>query len=323
MRPGGRGLLPVCPACGEGGGNTPRMFAAESGMRWACHRCMSGGDSIDLAAYSLTGARLPRGRSTASEHVQSWFAGRGWCEPVNGIDTPATPAPRTPTVKPQRTRGRLPHRDVAEFAGRCVGVTERADVTAWLVRRLGVHASMVERYGLARALGAPPSQQWARIGSRDWHTAGYRVVLPCVDPGGSLVGFRARHVGGARIKNAVPRGHAAGGMVLANPAARAWLRGAMTPGLILIAEGGPAWLALAICNPDRPVVGIYSGAWSESFARRIPAGCVVRMAPDPDDAGAAYFDRIAATVPGLVLWALPVQADEVLLTHGPRRLTLR
>lgn len=318
-----RGLAIQCPACGATG-RACRMFRGKSGTRWKCHGCQAHGDGIDLAAHALTGGKLPGGHSPASEQVQAWFAARGWCE-GNDHSPPPTPKPKTapPSMRPTEKRP-PPLHEVHALVRSLRPVTADAEVSRWLERRFGLPASAFVERGLVSALAPGPHPRWARVGRRSWHEAGYRAILPVVDPLGRLVSLRARSVlvDPPESKNAFPRGCAAGGMVLANPAARHMLKTASGSGPLVITEGDPSFLAWAIANPGLPVIGIGSGSWSRAFAERVPPGCRDQLIidVDHDEAGDRYAADIALSF--FERRPDPTDADEVLLSKGPDALAV-
>lgn len=175
--------------------------------------------------------------------------------------------------------------------------------------------------GLARLAGVP---RWAACGARPW-SDGWRLVLPTCGPDGAMVGLRARWVrpDPPRAKEIGGTGVAAGPAVYADPVGR-WLlaRGpeaeagelaggiAVNPwrwrwsGAVVVCEGGPDFLTLAtgparaeVGKATAALLGVWSGGWSPAVGGRLPPGCTVRLATDPDAAGRAYAAKIRETLP--------------------------
>lgn len=193
-------------------------------------------------------------------------------------------------------------------------MTEDAEVVTWLQGR-GIDPAAVEDFGLARSLPTTmPLPCWARFCGRPWHKSTHRVLVPMFDPSGQLESVHARALMPAAPgdKAASPAGAEVRGLVMANPLGRLMLSGSTlgdgtaAAGLVAsaglwIAEGLPDFLTLA-CNwseadEDAPaVLGVLSGSWSVELAARVPDGCEVVIATDPDPAGDKYAARIIETL---------------------------
>jgi hypothetical protein len=112
-------------------------------------------------------------------------------------------------------------------------------------------------------------------------------------------------------KAASPAGAEIRGLVMANTLGRRMLEGSTlgdwSPAAetvasvgLWVAEGLPDFLTLATNWSDGDagapaVLGVVSGSWTETLAARVPDGCEVVIATDPDSAGEKYADRIVAT----------------------------
>jgi len=77
---------------------------------------------------------------------------------------------------------------------------------------------------------------------------------------------------------------------------------------LIVAEGEPDFLTYAThwsaAVAEAPaVMGIWSGAWTETIAARIPDGTRVRIATHNDPAGHRYAARIACSlIPRCHVW---------------------
>jgi hypothetical protein len=174
---------------------------------------------------------------------------------------------------------------------------------------------------------------WAGVGRMTWRD-GWRLLLPTFDARGELAGLRARWIvdgdgppiGGKEMGG---RGLAHGGTVYADPVGR-WLLargpearpgevavgevsrwgcgrlavGWRWSGRVVVAEGGADWLTAATA-PTRArigattaaILGVWAGAWTAEIGRRLPPGCEVLIATDPDAGGAELAAKIRATLP--------------------------
>ena len=289
-----RRALARCPACG-----------AESGVkvvgegRWRCFHCDVGGDAVDLVAAAVHGRKLDR---AGSEAVRDWYAARGWCEAPRDREIRRVEPRPAPERVEAHVEGPPPQDEVYALGRACRPVTEDAEVSAWLARRLGADAPRRVAAGRLvvalpwRALGPP----WAVYGGRRWAEIGYRAVVPVYDAGGVARSVRARCVGTPpeRAPKALPpRGYSVRGLVMASQVGRAMLRGEAWPARVVVAEGEPQWLAACLEWPDRAVLGIVAGSWSAEIAARVPVGAEVLVVTDHGDVRGAG-DRYAAQIEG-------------------------
>ena len=159
--------------------------------------------------------------------------------------------------------------------------------------------------GLVGALPADGLPGWARWQDLSWTGAGMRAVVPLYDAGGVLRSVRARSVG-ARAdgcpKALPPRGYSTSGLVMANGAGKAWLRGGTSDAAIIV-EGEPAWVLWCHAAPSVPVFGIISGSWAPALAGVVRSASSVLVVTDHDRAGDGYWTKIAYDVPHAVRWS--------------------
>lgn len=316
MRAGRIGWGP-CPCCGaerrgRDDARAPvRIFKA--GTRWKCSTCDEGGDAAALVLAVVVGSTKAGADGWADARALAERCGLarpaetgpdGARTAAGGVRVP--PGPRVaPVALPDAVARSLPPAgEVAALWATCGPVSRCADAVAWLHRR-GLDAAAVEALDLARACPAATwrgwsSTAWARYGRRSWGD-GWRLVLPCYGDEGELVTLRGRWVldeaapGGT--KEAAPAGHAAGPALFADRGARALLAGRGAAAVLVVVEGGPAWLRYAIEAAGRPagavaVVGLWAGGWSAALADRLAAAERWTVATDDDEAG----DRYAAAV---------------------------
>jgi hypothetical protein len=168
----------------------------------------------------------------------------------------------------------------------------------------GFDVAAVDARGLALALWDQSRLPgWARYRgeaehSSSWLELGYLIILRTYDHDGQWRSVRAwRVLPGSGPKRLPPSGCTATGLVLANSAACALLRGETGPTRVLVVEGEPDWLTWS-CRVDIPVIGILSGAWNEKFGAKIPLGSTVIIRTHLDDHGEKYARDVARTVKG-------------------------
>lgn len=292
-----RRQLAPCPACGEDRRGSAGTYTGRDGRRrWKCHRCGAGGDVVDLVAWSIRGGPLSKLDAEGKRAVRDWFVGPMVPATVRSSPVARTSRPERPAPSPS---------DVAAFVDALVPVTEDAEVVAFL-RRRGVDAVAVRdlrlAFALPRAARIPP---WAWTRGRCW-TAGWRCVLPTFDARGHLRSVRARWVPeGERPKgwpkDAVPTGQgSATGSVLANAAAHGLLaEGGPPPERgVVIAEGAMDYLSWAVQDGARgwALFGVWSGAWTDDIAARVPDDALVVVRTHADTSGDDYARRIFETL---------------------------
>lgn len=201
-------------------------------------------------------------------------------------------------------------------------VAEDAEAAAYVASR-GLTAEALDELGLAGVVGAGAALPgWAHYKGRSWAESGHRLIVPLYDAEGGCAGVAARILGmpaGGVEKSLVPAGLRLGGLVFADTAGLAMLRGAQTVREVWIVEGEIDTLTLAEADLDavrkgqrkrRPrsmswehapwaVLGVVKGAWNKragaALASRIPASALVLFATDNDGAGNDYALAAAET----------------------------
>jgi hypothetical protein len=141
---------------------------------------------------------------------------------------------------------------------------------------------------------------WARFLGHSWAVT-HRLVVPLFGPAGEMESIHARSlaaiVPGGQAKAASPTGYEVAGLVMANAPARAMLEsGELPSGELLVVEGLPDFLAAAVAEPERAVLGILSGSFTPEIAARVPARARVEIRTHDDRAGERYAAQIAAAL---------------------------
>lgn len=189
-------------------------------------------------------------------------------------------------------------------------VTEDAVVARFLEER-GLVPPCLAASDLVRALNCiGPRFPWMSYNAGDWWLSGHRLLLPAFDAAGVLATIRARHFGACESKEISPRGAPAGRAVYANNEGWSLLNlGGFREGTapsarkVFIAEGGPDFLSLSSAfleaDGDEPAVfGVFSGAWCDDIAARVPPGTEVILWVHHDAAGDGYAQSIARSLSG-------------------------
>lgn len=298
----GRRIAP-CPSCGnEGHGRAVSVLTDEAGDElWHCHYCQRTGDAVSfIAAAEKLEGRWPEiiDRARSLLHMGDDYV------PPPRREAP----PRAPMLRP-----------VSEIHGlwdSAVRVSDSPAVAAWqsgadgMKPRPGIRLDHVELFDLARVVSQREMPSWARFGGRPWTVTGHLLILPAYDASGAFVSLRARRV---VPENGTPKalppalgGGSASGLVLAEGIARGLLRGSAEAqemarrNSVVVTEGEPRFLAWASRYSDADesapaVFGIWSGGWSEEFARAIPDGATVVIDTDRDEPGDKYAAQIEAS----------------------------
>lgn len=296
IRPGQRGTFGPCPACGatKRGKEDSRGPLGLSRTRegWRCWTCDASGDA-------LTAARLRIGEDWRA--VRGWYADRGWTAHPPGYTPRPVPPPKPPPPPPPRPP--VDPGEVRALLSVCVPLPSDLPDRRMLSRVRGLAAWLPD--------GAP-LPRWATYRRRDWRDSGHRVLIPLYDPEGRIAGIRARAADRAAThpKALPPAGHSTGGLCMASPTARAWLRGTETPEHIVIVEGEPAWVIWCGAVPEGvAVLGIISGSWTEAWRDRIAeTGASVLLVMDHDGSGDKYAATWSAGLSRVARW--PHEKDD-------------
>ena len=295
LSPDARGMVRcfVSPQSHSNGDRTPSCSLRSDGFR--CFGCGESGDAFDLV-------RAIRGCDfrTAVDAVREF----------NG-STPAHGSRQQRGTKPRRVPP--PRAELRSLWESAMSVASVPEVGAWLRERRGIDPYAVEEFDLARAIPLHATvPRWARFRGAPWPAAGFRLLVPCFDAAGNIVSMRARRITSEGPKEVPPTGHRASG-VMAGPLARLLLAGRLlgddeTAAAelvaevgIVICEGSTDFLSWGTCrsagDESAPaVIGMYSGAWTQELADRVPDGTRVTIATDGDAAGERYACRVLDTL---------------------------
>lgn len=302
------GSFAPCPACArtlrheKRGDHRLACGVRSRGDGWHCFACDATGDGLHLVALVRAGARLGDLRDDQRADV------RDWCTRFLGGEIAATTRPHLELVRTAPTYP--PESEVAELWRSCAPVTSDQAIARWLWEARALDPVALDAHGLARALprGAV-GPLWARTGEdgHAWSATGFRLVFPLYDATGHLRSVLARNARADAVrKSSAALGFARSGLVLADRAGLAMLRGRLDAGfggerLVVIAEGEMDF-AVASMHLEHPegaraaTLGIFSGSWSRELAARIPSGSRVVIATHPDDAGDSYAETIVETL---------------------------
>jgi len=204
---------------------------------------------------------------------------------------------------------RPPAEEVRELWDRSIRLTDcpadcqRDPCPAKRLLGRGMHPKDVGHLDVARCIAPPPWPSWWRP---SW--SAYSLIAPAFEPNGQLASIHGRAAAdvGDDPKTRWPAGHTAGGLLFADVAGRAVLKG--TPMLllhgVLIVEGmtdtiaASIWAARRVCRRGErvAVLGITSGA-TAALASVDFRGRPVYVATDPDGAGERYAEEIAKSLP--------------------------
>lgn len=280
---------------------------------WLCFQCNTSGDAATLASLVLLGARKPR---TAAEFARlaAWASS---LQATSGTIACADAAADRPSEPPAAIRHRPPLAELRAFCRAC-GRLDRPDlVAAWTSGRgdpnpYGLRAA---QYLLSRLPGATLTEiaaldivrlapahattdfwpQWWPWGARPW-----TLVTRAFEPDGRLASIHARAVSPAKAKTRWPRGCSAHGLLFADRAGLALLRGKPPGDLagVLICEGVTDFWAAALAaaqlaqvGPRWAVLAGTSGSFDALVQVRWPAQVAVILAQDADEAGERYVEQ--------------------------------
>lgn len=311
-----------CPACAAPRRHPKRkdkrgaIGLTNDGSGWRCHECDASGDAVTLAALLVLGRRPPKG-DPAWRDVWRACAAAGLCDP-NPWDREAAPVLRAsrPTPLPAPAPLERPAGAAAIWA-ELEPVTSDPEAIAYLEKRQ-IDPALVEDRNLARVLPADYlAPEWMTYRGKRWNNSphGFRLIVPRYNAAGVLEALFARALTprSAQDKAAWPKGCACGHLVMADALARLMLAGGAlgdgSPAADLvrqnglwILEGEPDFLSAATEWADEgapAVIGVASGSWpadAAELAARVPDGCTVIIATDPDTGGEKYASAIKASL---------------------------
>lgn len=298
----GDGMVVRCPAHAERTPSCSVTRGPDGTVRVRCFGCDLAGDGFVLVA-AVAGLDCRRdfpevmaqtaellGLGDVADEIR---AGKPAPE---GRPLPEPPSPQAEKVYPPKLQVIVLWND-AGF------VNEDPEASRVLVERM-IDPDTVTVRDLARVIRIDQTlPRWARYRgasdeSKTWIETGHRLLLPVYDCEGKQQSVRAwRTRGGETPKRLPPSGHKATGLVLANQIALGLLQGRREPQRIVISEGESDFLTWST-RGSVAVIGIYSGSWSDDFAKRIPLGSDVIVRTDLDQAGEKYAQHVIKTLKG-------------------------
>jgi hypothetical protein len=295
FQPQARGLLICCPWHGDRTPSCSVTVAPDGTVRVKCFACQQGADAIGLIAQvrGLSTKSWDQFREVLAEGAS--IAGRLDLEDEIRAGRPAPERKPVPLPPPAPERGYPDEAEVTALWSAGGRPDEDPECSGYLAFRR-IDPVLVSDNLLCRVIPdeLPP---WARYHGRTWAETGHRMVTRVFDAAGTVRSVRAIRVRpGDSPKRLPPGGHKASGVVLANKAACALLRGRPAARVVIV-EGEPDFLCWATRSLE-PVIGILSGSWGPDFAERIPSGATVVIRVHQDAAGDKYAEQIIETLRG-------------------------
>lgn len=295
---------------------TPSMTIAigpEGTVRLHCFGCQQTADMHEAVArvnrIDLSGAGFPRVLRLEAESG-------GRYDLIDTLDGKAEPRPRptpavTPTAPKAADRTYPPREEVLDLLDACVMTANDLAVATYLAGR-ALPASDVDIRGLAYALPkSAPLPSWARCSGVRWTDSDHRLIVPVRDHTGEIQSVRAWCIGRCDDgkKRLAPAAHTIKGLVLADAMAQemlragAWPTWATTAPRVVICEGEPDFLTMALRTPPYQcprwaTLGVIAGSWCDAIAARIPAGAKVAIWTHHDLAGEKYAATIVESLRG-------------------------
>lgn len=292
---------------------TPSMkgwVAPEGYPIWKCYTCNRAFSGIDVVglAYGLDGRAAWR---KALELVGGRVA-------LDGVKITAEDL----RTNLDRSAPRWPPRHEVRLV---LNHPRPAYAAGWFEER-GLSLDFAVEHGLCFSSGSTEDLHFYWKGGRyGWEWRGYQLLFPSLSADGQRVSVRARQTGLHRTtsergsqKVLAPSRYTCAGTVLANAAAWRLLLPPLTeaerelipyffpgasaeasplPTVVEIAEGEPDFLRRCeSAAPGTAVFGIFSGAWTQAHADRIPDGVTVKLYTHSDPAGMEYQHQIAESL---------------------------
>ncbi len=296
------GLKVLCPSHDERTPSCSVTTGPDGTVRVKCFGCQLAGDGFVLVA-AVAGLDYRRNFTEVMAQTAELVGLQDAADEIRkgkpaaeGRPLPDPPPPEPEKVYPPKLQVLVLWND-AGF------VNEDAEASRVLVQRM-IDPDAVTVKDLARVIRTDQVlPRWARYRgaaeeSKTWLETGHRLLLPVYDAEGRQQSVRAwRLKNGDSPKRLPPSGHKATGLVLANQVAVGLLQGKREPQRIIISEGESDYLTWS-ARGGVAVLGIYSGSWSDDFAKRIPLGSDVIVRTDLDEAGERYAKHIIGTLRG-------------------------
>lgn len=326
----GRQSFGPCPHCGaenrEKGRTRHPIGMTTDRQGWHCFPCGLSGNVINLVCLSLLGSS--KAQREQWNQIRQWFASYQWCQDLPGQKIKALPKPlrkkSPPKTIPKDYSKALKHfkGEVQEFWSSTLKPLSQSSkaseqARAWLNQRgfARQYITNIVDHDLVRILPhQAPCPKWARFAGRAWNKQGYHLVFPAFNSQGEIASLRARKIlNSSGPKSIAPDGAGAfptaRNFVQANDIGQLLLETGKKPEWwaenvpikIVVVEGEPdflSWSARISDADENPlaVFGIWSGAWTEEMAARIPEGSRVIIRTDHDKAGHRYAEKVRSTL---------------------------
>jgi DNA primase len=307
-----RAAMICCPWHADRTPSCSVTIGPEATIRAHCFSCDTTWDAHALYAQvhglNLQGSAFKELLVREAETLSRWDLVEA-LEGKRSEPRPATPTPPRTEPQPEPERPLPDLNEVRDFVGSCVNVTEDETVALYL-RSRHIDPQAVSVRGLAYALpdNVKHLPEWARYKGSTWAELGHWLIIPVYNHLGSMVSVRSgRVIDGDSPKRLPPAGCRVRGTIMADAMGQemlklgAWPDWATTKPGVVILEGEPDWLTVAVKTPlltcpDKAVLGIYSGSWCDQIAKRIPDGAKVAIWTDQDAAGDKYAHTIGASL---------------------------
>jgi hypothetical protein len=325
----GRQSFGPCPSCGaqtrEKGRQRLPIGLTLDRQGWRCFPCGASGTIIGLVSLCLLGTS--KAQREEWQQIRQWFASYNWCQAIPGLLLKKQKL--MPIKHPQATVEQDHSKALTQFKLEVQDFWENDLLTLtngskdslkaieWLKSR-GFTDQQMTSIGDQRLAKVLPSDtlcpKWARFAGKSWNRSGFQLIFPAFNERGELGSLRARRIlGSLSPKNVAPDGAGlfptARNFIQANDFGRLILESGQKPDWwtetvplkIVIVEGEPDFLSWAgrVSDADAhplAVFGIWSGAWTESIAARIPDHSRVTIRTDHDKAGHRYAEKIRASL---------------------------
>ncbi len=285
----GSGVLVRCPVHTDKTPSCSVQVGKDRTIYWKCHSCDASGDVLSLIA-AVNGLDH-RHQFRDVLRVATELAGT--------VLLTAAPAPTS--TRPHTTEY-PPQSEIASLWGMCVPLAG-GQPSVESLRQRAINPWIVRRYDLARHLTRRPESLpgIARTAHSDWLQLGYTLIIPVYDWTLQMRSLRAWRCSDNRrmAKRLPPAGYSSQRLIMANRAALELLssdQGENPYEDLIIVEGEPDYLTRATVDFDRPVIGVFSGSWSNDFAKRVPDNTSVYIRTHCDKAGDKYAGQICDTL---------------------------
>jgi len=290
-----KGLSIRCPAHGDRTPSCSVRLGPDGTIQVKCHACDFRGDVLHLIA-KVRGYNLRNGPDFREVLIEAAeLAGNLMLAEEIRDGRPKLDRPRVEPPKPMPERNYPPLTEVESFWRSCYPLDLDLVASRYLESR-AIDPALIMQQDLLRVIGFETLRPWwASKGGSPWLHTGHRIICRVWDFEGTCRGVRAWQSDGKteHPKRLPPAGHKAAGLVLANDAAVAMLRGESNPELVVIVEGESDFASIC-CRTNNVVIGVGSGFWTQGHAAQIPNKARVWIMTDNDDAGDRYAAQIAS-----------------------------